>query len=134
MTNVAAREISPPIPTEESKPFWQAANEGKFLIKRCVDCQKAHWYPRAVCPLCFSSNTEWQHSAGTGVVYSYTIMRHGPQPFVLAFITLDEGPTLISNIIDCDPEKITIGAAVRITFVQSSGEFKVPMFTLVSAN
>ena len=132
MTTITAREISPPIPTEESKPFWQAANEGRFLIKRCIDCNKAHWYPRAVCPLCFSSNTEWQQSEGIGTIYSFTVMRHGPEPFVLAFITLKEGPTMLSNIVNCDPNQVEIAMPVKVKFVQSTGEFKVPMFELVS--
>ena len=132
MTTITAREISPPIPTEESKPFWQAANEGRFLIKRCIDCNKAHWYPRAVCPLCFSSNTEWQQSEGIGTIYSFTVMRHGPEPFVLAFITLKEGPTMLSNIVNCDPNQVAIDMPVKVKFVQSTGEFKVPMFELVS--
>ena len=132
MTTITAREISPPTPTEESKPFWQAANEGRFLIKRCIDCNKAHWYPRAVCPLCFSSNTEWQQSEGIGTIYSFTVMRHGPEPFVLAFITLKEGPTMLSNIVNCDPNQVAIDMPVKVKFVQSTGEFKVPMFELVS--
>ena len=59
-------------------------------------------------------------------------MRHGPEPFVLAFITLKEGPTMLSNIVNCDPNQVEIAMPVKVKFVQSTGEFKVPMFELVS--
>ncbi|MDO9431876.1 MAG: zinc ribbon domain-containing protein, partial [Phenylobacterium sp.] len=68
------RNIPAPAVTIESKPFWDAATEGKFMIKRCTACGEAHWYPRALCPFCFSEKTVWEESPGEGVIYSYSVM------------------------------------------------------------
>ena len=60
------RPIPSPAVTLETQAFWEAAKEGRFLIKRCRGCGEAFWYPRAICPLCHSSDTVWEESAGTG--------------------------------------------------------------------
>jgi uncharacterized protein len=130
--NTLDRTPACPIPTEDTKPFWAAAKLGKFLVKRCLDCKKVHWYPRAICPFCYSDNTEWQPGSGKGVIYSFSTMKRAPQPFVLAFVTLEEGPTMLTNIIDCDTDAIAIGQAVQLEFRASDGEFPVPMFKLLA--
>ena len=78
---VMTRPIPAPAVTIESKPFWDAAAEGRFLIKRCNDCGQAHWFPRALCPFCFSDKTVWEESPGEGVIYSYSVMRRSPTGF-----------------------------------------------------
>ena len=65
------------------------------------------------------------------MIYSFSVMRHAKPPYVVAFVTLDEGPTMLSNIVDCDPETLAIGQAVRLLFKPSDGEFPVPVFTPV---
>lgn len=120
-----------PIPTPDSLPFWQAAKEGRFLVKRCLDCGQVHWYPRPDCPMCFSDHTEWQSGRGTGVIYSYSVMRRATPPYVVAFVTLTEGPTMLTNLVDCDPDALAIGQAVQLQFRPSDGEFPVPVFTPV---
>lgn len=131
--NDIQRVIPAPIPTEDSKPFWEAAKEGRFLIKRCLSCGRAHWYPRSLCPFCFSERTEWQAGTGKGVIYSYSAMRRAVPPYVVAFVTLEEGPTMLTNIVGCDPDALAIGQAVRVVFRPSDGEFLVPLFEPVEA-
>ena len=126
--NAFERILPAPIPTQDSQQFWDAAKEGRFLIKRCEACGKAHWYPRALCPFCMSDKTLWQDSPGTGVIYTFSAMLRTAQPFVLAFITLDEGPTLLSNLVNCDPATLTIGQPVRVLFRPSDGDCPVPVF------
>jgi uncharacterized protein len=116
-----------PIPTEDSKPFWEAAKAGRFLIKRCLSCEKSHWYPRPLCPFCWSE-TEWQAGLGTGVIYAFSAMRRAPKPYVVAFVTLTEGPTMLSNLVGCDPDALAIGQAVRLVFRPSDGAYPVPCF------
>ena len=127
------RVLPSPIPTPDSLPFWQAAKEGRFLVKRCLDCGKTHWYPRPECPLCFSDRTEWQSGLGTGVIYSYSVMRRASPPYVVAFVTLTEGPTMLTNIVACDPDALAIGQAVQLQFRPSDGEFPVPVFAPMDA-
>jgi hypothetical protein len=123
------RAIAAPIPTEDTRAFWEAANAGRFLVKRCRGCQQVHWYPRALCPFCFSSDTVWEQGSGRGTIYSFSIMRHAPQPFVVAFVTLQEGPTMLTNIVDCDVDAVAIGQAVEVVFKPTSGGAqRIPVF------
>ena len=126
--NALERVLPTPIPTQDSQPFWDAAKEGRFLIKRCANCGKAHWYPRPLCPFCLSDDTVWLDSAGTGVIYTFSVMVRAAAPFVLAFVTLDEGPTLLSNLVNCEPGALAIGQPVRVLFRASDGEYPVPVF------
>jgi uncharacterized protein len=120
-----------PTPTAETEAFWKAAAEGTFLVKRCRTCGKAHWYPRTVCPFCVSSETEWITGSGRGSLYSFSYMRKATPPFVMAYVTLEEGPTMMTNIVDCDPQELRIGQAVKLVFKPSEGGFAVPCFSPV---
>jgi uncharacterized OB-fold protein len=122
------RKITPPQPNPETKPFWDAAAEGKLLIKKCNDCGRVHYYPRAICPFCFSDRTEWQQTSGRGTIYSYSVMRRAPVPYAIAYVTLAEGPTMMTNLVDCDLDGIRIGQAVTVVFKPSDGGPPVPMF------
>jgi uncharacterized OB-fold protein len=129
MEQPVERVIPAPVPTEDSKVFWDAAKEERFLVKRCMDCGQAHWYPRALCPFCLSANTQWHPATGRGTIYSYSVMRKAPQPYAVAFVTLAEGPTMLTNLVDCDFDRLAIGQPVSVVFKQTDGEFKIPVFT-----
>ncbi len=123
------RPISAPAVTIESKPFFDAAAEGKFLIKRCTACGEAHWYPRTMCPHCHSDQTVWEESQGQGVVYSFSIMRKSPSgPYALAYVTLAEGPNVLTNIVDIAPDDLKIGLAVKVKLQPTEGGPPVPVF------
>ena len=83
------------------------------MIKQCAACGKAHHYPRSICPFCFSDRTEWTEASGKGTIYSYSVMRRAPVPYAIAYVTLPEGPTMLTNIVDCDFDKLKIGQAVK---------------------
>lgn len=119
---------SPPM-NAEAEPFYAAAREGRFLLKRCADCGKTHWYPRAVCPHCFSSATEWVQGSGRGVIYSFSPMRRVDPPYTLAYVTLAEGPTMMTNLVDCDVDALAIGQSVKLVFKPSEDGTPVPCFT-----
>jgi len=124
----AERTIPAPEPNPETRPFWDAAREGRLLIKRCAACGRPHFYPRAICPFCASDRTEWVTASGRGTVYSYSVMRRVPAPYALAYVTLEEGPTMMTNIVDCDLDAIRIGQRVRVVFAPTEGGPPVPMF------
>ena len=115
----------------ETQAFWDAAKEGKFIIKKCKSCGKTHWYPRAICPFCMSTDTEWVAASGKGKIYSYSHMARANPPFTIAYVTLAEGPTMMTNIVDCDASQLKIGADVTVVFKPSEKEYPVPMFTPV---
>jgi len=126
------RPIPAPAVTIESKPFWDAAAEGRFLIKRCTACNKPHWYPRAICPFCFSSYTVWEESPGEGVVYTFSVMRRSPTgPYAIGYVTLDEGPAVLTNFVDCDFDKLAIGDRVKVKFQPTEGGPPAPVFAPV---
>ena len=74
------RKIQAPQPNPETQAFWKAAEEGKLMVGKCNDCGKVHYYPRAICPFCFSDKTELQRASGSGTVYTYSVMRRAPIP------------------------------------------------------
>ncbi len=117
-----------PNPTPETEAFWEAAKAGRFLVRHCNACSKAHWYPRGLCPFCASTDTAWRESSGMGEIYSFSFMRKATPPFVMAYVTLAEGPTMMTNIVACDPENVHIGDPVEVAFRNSAGGFAVPCF------
>lgn len=112
----------------ETRPFWEAAAEGRLLLKACRACGRAHWYPKVVCPFCHSVDLEWREASGRGTVYTYSVMRRVEVPYVLAYVTLEEGPTLMTNIVDCDVDSVRIGQAVQVRFRQAPQGRTVPIF------
>lgn len=111
-----------PAVTPETEPFWSAAAEGRLLLRRCTRCRKVVWYPRALCPHCGSLDTEWFEGSGRGTVYTFTIIRkgggpyRGAGPYVLAYVDLDEGPRVLTNIVGVDPSHVVIGMALKAVF------------------
>lgn len=123
------RKIPAPKVLPESLAFWQAADEGRLVLKKCKACGRVHHYPRDICPFCLSEETAWVEAAGTGTVYSFSTMGKGEDAYTLAYVTLAEGVTLMTNLVDCDPARVAIGQAVRVVFRPSDGGHAVPMFT-----
>ncbi len=123
------RKIPAPRVLPEAKAYWDAADTGQLLVKRCLDCGDFHHYPRDICPHCLSANTAWETAAGTGKVYSFSTMGKGDAAYTLALVTLDEGVTMMTNLVDCDVSSVNIGKIVKVVFKASSGGHAVPMFT-----
>jgi hypothetical protein len=123
------RKIPAPPVNSETKPFWDAASQGQLLIKRCTGCGQSHYYPRALCPFCGSDATAWQLASGTGTIYSYSVMRRAEVPYAIAYVTLDEGVTMMTNLVDCDFDALRIGQRVRLVFTPTEGGPPVPTFT-----
>lgn len=124
-----SRKIPAPEFNTETEAYWNAAAEGKLLIRKCLSCGRLHYYPRSICPHCFSDTLTWQEASGRGTIYSYSVMRRAPVPYVMAYVTLDEGVTLLTNIVGCDFDAIRIGQAVKVVFEPAEGNMKVPMYT-----
>jgi len=125
------RKISAPKVLPEAKAYWLAADEGRLLLKRCSHCGEVHHYPRDICPHCLSADTVWIEASGKGTVYSFSTMGKGEAAYTLAFVTLSEGVTVMTNLVDCDPSQVHIGDPVSVVFQSSEGGHAVPMFTLI---
>ena len=124
------RTIPAPQPSPDMKEFWDAAAKGTLLIKACRACGEAYYYPRPLCPFCMSDQTEWKAAAGTGTLYSYSVMRRAEVPYAIAYVTLDEGPTMMTNLVGCDFDALRIGQRMKLAFTPTDGGPPVPTFTL----
>jgi uncharacterized OB-fold protein len=114
----------------ETAPFWQAAREGRFLIKRCRTCTRHHWYPRAICPHCFSDDTEWVEAAGEGTIYTYTgLPKEGPVE-ALAYVTLSEGPSVLTKVEAASWDDLVVGRRVRVIFHARGDSPPIACFTV----
>jgi uncharacterized OB-fold protein len=116
----------------ETKTFWDAATEGRLLFKRCTACGEPHYFPRALCPFCFSDQTVWEDSTGEATIYSFSLMRKSATgPYAIGYVTLNEGPSLLTNFVDCDFAALQIGQKVKVVFKPTDGGPPLPFFTPV---
>jgi uncharacterized OB-fold protein len=130
-------------PDSDSRPFWEGLAEGELRIQRCRSCGKAVFYPRAICPHCHAEQLEWITASGRGTIYTYTVLHQAfgafaaDVPFVVALIDLEEGVRMMSRITDSTGgtgaplERVTIGAAVQVTFAGVGDGVTLPYFHLV---
>lgn len=116
----------------ETTPFWAAAQRQQLLLKTCNQCKQAHWYPRIVCPLCGSDDTGWQPASGRGSIYAFSIIERADPPYALTYIALDEGPVMLSNLVDCDLRSLRIGQRVSAVFRQTPDGRCAPCFTTIA--
>jgi uncharacterized protein len=123
-----------PAVNPETKEFWDATARGRLLLKRCRDCGGVIWYPRAICPECASLRTEWFEASGHGRIYSYTINYRGDgaykdaAPFVLAYVELDEGPRVMTNIVGAGATELAVGLPVEVVFHDTGEGSALPRF------
>src|SRR5437773_909641 len=122
--------------TAESKPFWDACARHELLVQKCRACGTVQYYPRGVCAACWSADVEWTPSAGRGRVYTFTVTYRTQArgfrdelPYVLAWIELEEGVQVMSNIVAVDPAKVAVGLPVRVTFDDVMEGCSIPKFT-----
>jgi uncharacterized OB-fold protein len=124
---------------ERTRPFWDAALEGRLMATRCTNCGTFVLPPTVYCFACQHREFEWVELPGTGTVYAFTVVRHalspqleGVVPYVSGVIELDgtqgAGARMIANIVDCDPDAVRIGDKVRIVFEPVSDTYAVPRF------
>jgi uncharacterized OB-fold protein len=140
-TDAAAATPQRPLPTlaePDTAPFWAATKQHRLTYQMCASCGEIIFYPRRHCTGCLSTDLRWHDSAGSGTVYTYTVIRqHGLPyfrsrlPYVVAFIDLDEGFRLMAEI-DAPPDAIAVGQRVTIAW-EDHAELAVPVFRLADA-
>ena len=125
---MSQRNIPSPPMSVENEAFWAAANEGKLMIPRCKDTGQFFWYPRNLSPFTLSNNVEMVEASGKGMIYTYSVMRRADPQYVIAYVTLEEGITMMTNIVDCDYDTVAVGQAVELDFYETENGQKVPVF------
>lgn len=119
--------VGTPETNPETKPFWDACAAGKLVLPRCKDTGRFIWYPRGISPFTLGP-VEWVEVSGKGKIYSLSVMKRGEAPYAMAYVTLDEGTTMMTNIVDCDFDSLEIGQAVTVRFVPTEGGPPMPFF------
>ena len=127
---MAERRIPAPSATPDTEAFWQAARAHRLLVPHCTVCGRLHWYPRPLCPFCFSDALEQVEASGQGTIYSFSVMRRTAEPYAVGYVTLAEGPTMLTNFVGCDFDALRIGRPVRLVWTRTDGGPPVPTFTL----
>jgi uncharacterized OB-fold protein len=124
-----------PVPTPETKHYWDGAGAGTLLLQRCDACAKAYFPPRPFCPSCGSRHVSAFPASGRATLYSYVI-NHRPAapgftpPYAIAVVTLEEGPRMMTNIVDCPqtPEALVLDMPLEVTFQRLDDAITLPVF------
>jgi uncharacterized OB-fold protein len=129
--------VDKPLPqiTPEMAPFWEAARRHQLVVQRCRGCG-AHRFPaRDICSRCLSRDAEWALVCGRGTVFSYAVMHQvyhpgfaDEVPYAVVQVELEEGGRLLTNVVDCPPDELTIGMPVEVVFEDRTPEVTLPKF------
>lgn len=125
-----------PEPTPETRHFWDGCREGELRLQRCADCGGGSYFPpRPFCPKCGSRRVEVHAASGKAVLWSYVINHRprpdmGTDPYAIAVVQLEEGPRMMTNIVDCPqtPEALKLDMPLEVTFQTFSDTIALPFF------
>jgi uncharacterized OB-fold protein len=126
-----------PVPDDVTRPYWESLKQHQMKIQRCPACNLAIFYPRGLCPQCWSSDLVWEPVSGRGTVHALAIVHANRAPgfadevpYVVALVELDEGVRLMSNVVDVqpDPEHVTVGMPVELVYDDVTEEITLPKF------
>lgn len=123
-----------PQPTPETRHFWEGTRAGELRLQRCDACGHVYFPPRPFCPKCASRAVSVVRASGRATLYSYVI-HHRPvpgfePPYAIAVVTLDEGPRMMTNIVDCPqtPEALQLDMPLEVVFTKVTDEISLPLF------
>lgn len=136
MTKIYSKPL--PQPTIDSQPYWDGLKQRRLLLQTCGNCRKIRHYPRPVCDACYSMDVDWTDAHGRGVVHSWTQTHHpfhlgfrGETPYILVIVELIEGVRMQSQLIDASIERVHIGLAVEVIFIDATDDVTLPLFRIV---
>ena len=119
-----------------TEPFWEATKRHELVIPRCKQCNEYFWYPRQACPNCLQENWEWTPVSGRGRLHTFTVVRQPANPifaddvpYAYAMVQLDEGVSLISNIVECEvPDGLVVDMPLEVVFEDVTDEVTLVKF------
>lgn len=125
-----------PVPTPESRPFWDAAKQHRLSLPYCGSCERWFFYPRPLCPHCFGSEVSWRDACGRGTLMTFVINHRPPRnfpnqnPYVIGVVELAEGPRLMSQIVGVEPSPthVVCDMPVEVVFDDVTAEITLPKF------
>lgn len=128
-----------PQPTPETAHYWEGARQGELRLQKCSDCTQVYFPPRPFCPACASRNVKVFAASGKGRLFSYVISHRAAPgftaPYAIAVVELEEGPRLMSNIVDCPqtPEALQLDMALQVCFQKLDEQISLPVFRPATA-
>lgn len=138
---MSSANYTKPLPTPDplTKIYWDSVKAHAMQLQKCADCGQFIFYPRAVCPGCFSRNLRWTPVSGRGKIYGFTInMGRHPStaafgadvPYVIALVELEEGPRMMTNIVGVEPspEHVKVGMDVVVQYDDVTDTVTLPKF------
>ena len=127
-----------PSPDDASAPFFEAAKEGKLLLRHCNKCDRFLGYDRELCDNCFNYELDWKEASGKGTIYTFAIVHQvitpafaGEVPYNVTYVELAEGPRIKTNIVGTPNSEITMDAQVEAVFEDVGEGVFVPKFKIV---
>ena len=123
-----------PVPTPETQHFWDGCKRGELILQRCKDTGKAYFPPRPFSPYTGSTNIETFKASGKAILYSYVINHRPPKgfeaeaPYAIAVVQLEEGPRMMTNIVDCPqtPEALQLDMPLEVVFESITDTVDLP--------
>lgn len=122
-----------PLPTKWSRPFWDAARQHRLVLRKCSACGYIDHPPYLYCTNCHSDEHEWVEASGKATLAAYAINIFGVPfpfwvdlPYVVALVDLEEGPRMISNVVDCEHDQLTNGMELEVVFDDVTDEITMP--------
>ena len=104
-------------------PYWEALKEHRLIVQKCAQCATLRHIPKEICARCHSTDYQWSELSGNGEIFTYTIVRRAPTPayqadvpYVIAHVAMNEGVRMIANLVDLNPDDVTIGQPVRAIY------------------
>ena len=130
---MADADVVRPQPTPLSEPFWAAAREGRLVLQRCGACGAYRWTPQLLCIRCWAEDYAWTEVSGRGRIYSATVVHRPPTPaftapYVVVVVELEEGPLMLTRMVECDPHEVEIGQAAEVAFTRLDDEISLYTF------
>jgi uncharacterized protein len=123
MATASSKPLPRPLSPEVTRPFWEAAKRHELVMPRCTTCDHLFFYPRSECPRCLSNHLEWVRVSGRGRLHTYTIVYQPANaafrddtPYIYAVVQLDEGPRMVSNVVQCDLDAVKVDMPLEAIF------------------
>jgi uncharacterized OB-fold protein len=127
-----------PVIISLNRPFWEGAKRHELMIYRCLNCG-TYYIPPTHCIVCNKPDMSWVKAKGKGKIYTFIVyhIAYHPKwkkhlPYNVAWVELEEGPLIMTNITGCKNEDLHIDMPVEVTFDDVSNEITIPKFKPVT--